>query len=26
WYLNDQAKSINDKSTIKMNYDIGESL
>lgn len=26
WYLNDQAKSINDKSTRKMNYDIGESL
>ena len=26
WYLNDQAKNINDKSTRKMNYDIGESL
>lgn len=26
WYLNDQAKNVNDKSTRKMNYDIGESL
>ncbi|HEP5394952.1 TPA: replication initiator protein A, partial [Streptococcus pyogenes] len=26
WYLNDQAKNINDNSTRKMNYDIGESL
>ncbi|HGQ7576471.1 TPA: replication initiator protein A, partial [Streptococcus pneumoniae] len=26
WYLNDQAKNINDNSTKKMNYDIGESL
>ena len=26
WYLNDQAKNINDNTTRKMNYDIGESL
>ena len=26
WYLNDQAKKINDNTTRKMNYDIGESL
>lgn len=26
WYLNDQAKNINENSTRKMNYDIGESL
>ncbi|VIF66538.1 conjugative transfer protein Tn1549-like, CTn2-Orf5 [Clostridioides difficile] len=26
WYLNDQAKNINESSTRKMNYDIGESL
>ncbi|EMW5898456.1 replication initiator protein A, partial [Enterococcus faecalis] len=26
WYLNDQAKNVNDKSTRKMNYYIGESL
>lgn len=26
WYLNDQAKNINDNSTRKMNYDIEESL
>ncbi|SUU92371.1 Replication initiator protein A (RepA) N-terminus [Anaerococcus octavius] len=26
WYLNDQAKNINDNATRKMNYDIGESL
>lgn len=26
WYLNDQAKNINENSTKKMNYDIGESL
>ena len=26
WYLNDQAKNINNNTTRKMNYDIGESL
>lgn len=26
WYLNDQAKNINDNTTRKMNYYIGESL
>ena len=26
WYLTDQAKNINDNTTRKMNYDIGESL
>ena len=26
WYLNDQAKNINDNAPRKMNYDIGESL
>jgi len=26
WYLNDQEKNVNDNTTRKMNYDIGESL